>query len=267
MGSEDVNVVVFDCALDYLNGMKSSGVSLEPYWGSDSPCSTSEGVFERFVVSAQNYQSMPNIIGITKNPDRKKAVEKILHNYDIDYLKSLEPNDLYAQFCEKFEVKNADSKRNSWLKWRNAIVDSAQFLSEFKDYGDFEEFVNRFDYNVHTRMALPLLIGERISGIGFALACDMLKELGYQAYPKPDVNLMQVFEALGLSDGKPLDTFQAIVKIADVCSKVKGELVTPYNVDKVFWLICSGNFYFDKKKVKSKKADFIEYAKEKMSKL
>ncbi len=31
----------------------------------------------------------------------------------------------------------------------------------------FEEFVLLFDYNVHTRMALPLLISKKINGIGF----------------------------------------------------------------------------------------------------
>ncbi len=267
MGKEDINVVVYECALDYLNGMKPAGCNLEPYFYSESKCSTLENVYERFIISAQNYQSMPNVIGITKNEDRKKAVKKILHKYDIEYIKGLNPDDLYVRFREEFGVTSADSKRNSWAKWSNAIVDSAKFLSEFDDYKEFDDFVNRFNYNVHTRMALPLLIGERISGMGFALACDMLKELGYLEYPKPDVHLLQVFQALGLSDGKPLDTFQAIIRMADIVSITKNEKITPYKVDKIFWLICSGRFYLESPKeikIKSKKEDFIDYAKGKL---
>jgi hypothetical protein len=38
--------------------------------------------------------------------------------------------------------------------------------------------------------------------------------------------------------------------------------VTPYNVDQVFWLIGSGNFYFAGLKTDRNRDEFIEYAKE-----
>ena len=57
-------------------------------------------------------------------------------------------------------------------------------MSNFTDVDDFRSFVTQFDYNKPTRMALPLLISTKISGIGFALACDCLKELGFLSYPK-----------------------------------------------------------------------------------
>lgn len=61
------------------------------------------------------------------------------------------------------------------------------------------EFVSRFDYNISTRMALPLLISTKISGVGFALACDTLKELGFTNYPKPDVHMMDaVYQSMNL---------------------------------------------------------------------
>ena len=72
-------------------------------------------------------------------------------------------------------------------------------MSNFKDADDFRGFVAQFDYNRPTRMALPLLISTKIRGIGFALACDTLKELGFLSYPKPDVHLIEVFSKLGLS--------------------------------------------------------------------
>ncbi|MFB6273972.1 MAG: hypothetical protein ABEL51_13860, partial [Salinibacter sp.] len=69
---------------------------------------------------------------------------------------------------------------------------------------------------------------------GFALACDFLKELGWVAYPKPDVHLNAIFSGLGFSDGTDYATFKAIVRMAEVLYE------TAYAVDKLFWLIGSG---------------------------
>ena len=84
-----------------------------------------------------------------------------------------------------------------------------------------------FDYNIHTRVALPLLIDEKINGIGFALACDFLKELGFTSYSKPDVHIKDVFSALDLSGTDNLSVFEAVDRMATD----NGE--TPYKIDKV----------------------------------
>lgn len=111
-------------------------------------------------------------------------------------------------------------------------------------------------------MALPLLISQKISGVGFALACDTLKELGFTNYPKPDVHLMDVFSALGLSDNDPVSTFEAIVKMSENCKVFDAE-VSPYKVDKIFWLICSGRFYLETPEINigRHKKQFVELLK------
>ncbi len=111
---------------------------------------------------------------------------------------------------------------------------------------------------MHTRIALPLLISEKVSGIGFTLACDMLKELGYVNYPKPDAHLMDVLSELGLCEHELLPTFETAVTMAEVCEE------TPYKVDKVFWLICSGRFYKEEAengKIKPLRKKFIDEVK------
>ena len=62
------------------------------------------------------------------------------------------------------------------------------------------------------------------------------KELGYVNFPKPDVHLRDIFTALELcQDGDDDDQlFKAIIRVAGNAN------VTPYNVDKTFWLIGSG---------------------------
>mgnify|MGYP000910513740 FL=1 len=132
-------------------------------------------------------------------------------------------------------------------------------MCDFENVDDFKTFVNQFDYNLHTRMALPLLISTKISGIGFSLACDCLKELGYVNYPKPDVHLIDVFSGLGLSERNPISVFEAIVRMSDDCKEID-ESITPYKIDKIIWLICSGRFYQDDITIGRHKDDFIMMA-------
>ena len=44
------------------------------------------------------------------------------------------------------------------------------------------------------------MISVKVSGFGFPLAYDFLKELGYTEYKKPDVHLIDIFKGLGLID-------------------------------------------------------------------
>lgn len=205
-------------------------------------------VFEQFIASAQNYRSMPKTIQFYKRYD---AIKRILYDFDYKAVKLLSVDELTNLFRTEFNIQTTDNKYNSWRKWSRSIIEIAEFVNEFKDVDDFRAFVNQFSYNKQTRIALPLLISTKIYGIGFALACDSLKELGYTEYPKPDVHLMEVFSEIELSKKEPIDTFEAIVKMAEECGE------TPYKVDKVFWLICSGEFYLDKIKIPRHKDSLI----------
>ena len=83
-----------------------------------------------------------------------------------------------------------------------------------------------------------MLLSYEIHGFGFPLACDFLKEIGYTGFGKPDTHLKKIFGKLHLSrSSKDYDVFRAILRIAAHAGK------TPYEVDKIFWLVGSGNFY------------------------
>ncbi|MHC1761326.1 MAG: hypothetical protein AB9917_17800 [Negativicutes bacterium] len=84
-----------------------------------------------------------------------------------------------------------------------------------------------------------MIMAEEIYGIGYSLACDFLKELGFINYGKPDVHICQIFAGLGLCH-KTASPYE-IQKIIGQIAEAKG--VSPYNVDKLFWLIGSGDFY------------------------
>jgi thermostable 8-oxoguanine DNA glycosylase len=106
------------------------------------------------------------------------------------------------------------------------------------------------------------MISIEISGIGFPLACDFLKEIGFVEYGKPDVHLKDIFKALGIIDPdeksvtkQDYASLKAIDRIANACN------VTPFAVDKVFWLIGSGNFYLTGINIGRQKQKFINQIK------
>jgi len=101
-----------------------------------------------------------------------------------------------------------------------------------------------------------LLLGEEIKGFGLALACDFLKEIGYRDYPKPDVHLRKIFYNLGLAESEEdYAVYKSIVEMAEIVGK------DAYTVDKIFWLISSGNFYLENIKIGGNRDRFIEEAK------
>lgn len=200
---------------------------------------------------------MPNVIAFNK---REAEISEMLHGYDLQIISEMSVEKLYRDFRDRFNVTTPDNKHCSWYKWSCSVVDSAKFVKGFKDAADFDEFVKRFDYNAASRLALPLLIQSRVRGIGFALACDLLKELGYTNYPKPDVHMIDAFHALGLCERDPISAFDAIERMADDCKSVDPG-ITPYRVDKVIWLICSGNYYNENPpiRIKGQKKELIDY--------
>lgn len=110
---------------------------------------------------------------------------------------------------------------------------------------------------------MPLLISYEIDGIGFSLACDFLKELGCVQYGKPDTHIKDIFIELGLLTGASKYSSKAdylALKIIDDLAALNG--VTSYAVDKILWLVCSGNYYLDGIKIGNHKKAFIARMKE-----
>jgi hypothetical protein len=97
------------------------------------------------------------------------------------------------------------------------------------------------------------------------LACDFLNGLGYENFSKPDVHVKDIFGGLGLcAEGAgDYEVFRAVGRLAGNAG------VTPYNADKLFWLVGSGYFYDDphignKGRIGRHKKGFIEVARERL---
>lgn len=262
MDIKEKNQIVYKCANEYLKSILPENLTeqdLEKYFiGDKSDFTKLKDVFIQLIRSAQNYQRMPNTI---KFKERFNDIKIILYDFDYNKVAMLDAVDLYYNFRNKFNVISKDTKMNSWYKWSRSIIDAANFVCSFKDVEDFKHFISLYDYNTVTRMLLPLLISSKISGIGFPLACDFLKELGYLNYPKPDVHIVDIFSELGLSDRNIMNVFEAVIRMYEDCIEIDST-VSPYKIDKILWLICSGKFYLDGLTVTRHKEIFIKNMKE-----
>lgn len=98
-----------------------------------------------------------------------------------------------------------------------------------------------------------------IPGLGPALACDFLKECGCLWLSKPDTHLSKVFAESGIyTDGKNVKTYKVLTfdRAVEFCEQMfefaaavrkekNDESITPYKIDKMIWLMCTGNFYLE----------------------
>jgi hypothetical protein len=209
-------------------------------------------LFRAFLLHAQNRQGMPNSIG---NIDKLNSV---LYQFNPRMVVDNYPN--WESLFDAIDLGSYKppgrldklNKRSYWVIYCKAIISVANFLSRYISIEEFDTFVEGFLTNEHSRLALPLLVKEEIFGFGCALACDLLKEIGYPEFVKPDTHINDIARALGIS--KANSDFGIFKDVIAYCSRVKH---LPYEVDKLFWLVGSGKFYLNKIKINASKKDFI----------
>ncbi len=152
------------------------------------------------------------------------------------------------------------SHRSLWPQFFKSCVSSAKFISQFGDAEGFYAWADPLAENTFSNPGLPLILSQEIHGIGYALACDFLKEIGYLSYGKPDVHIKDIFRSIGLCSEHASDyeIQKILVTFANTCG------VTAYHLDKLFWLIGSGYFGLNPEVGKnghigSKKKEFIRH--------
>ena len=200
---------------------------------------TMDKVFGRLVGSIQNRSMMPNVIKYWKHP---QVFDKVLCGHSpqkvLDaYGDAGELYDIIRRNWPKEEKPLETEMKGLWKQWCEGVLSAARFLNGFNNVEELRKGFGSIYDNVWARPALPALLAMEISGIQFALACDFLKECGYD-YPKPDVHLTDVFEPIC----NTRDTFVIYRTITEYASKLN---MKAYKFDKMIWLVCSGNFYLD----------------------
>jgi hypothetical protein len=226
---------------------------------------TLAGLYEHLLESAQSANMKAGVIGGSIGGvgnlgrvlcDFEPA--EVLEKYRTDWEGVLD--DIVTQLEPRGIVPR--TPRSIWPRYCRTVLSGARFLSRFSSADDFYGWVVLFDEDDRARPALPLLLAQEIEGFGFALACDFLNGLGYENFSKPDVHVKDIFGALGLCPrgAGDYEVFEAVARVA------RNAGVTPYNADKLFWLVGSGYFYDDpqignKGRIGGHKKDFIDAAR------
>jgi len=240
----------------YLNDLANPlGVNYKAYLSPKKSPNNMKEVMHQFAFSLQNRQRVKNSI---KFKDNKNALQAILCQFEPKLICKTYRNgqEIFRKFTKNKKLRSEfKHSENTWKKYANYIYSASTFLSQFKNINDFNQFLDKFSYNTYTKSSLPMLLAKEIDGFGFALACDCLKELGLEYYPKPDVHIIEILKKLDLIDKKDqYIAYKTLIKIADQIG------CTAYSLDKIFWLNCTGNFDNDslqndtKRKTEHKKA-------------
>jgi hypothetical protein len=222
---------------------------------------TLSAIYERLLRSAQSAQSMPNVIGGSIGGIERLST--ILFGFDPAAVAERYPrseegckslfDDIRGQLAPRGKLNY--NPRSLWKRFCKAATSGAAFLADFPDARAFYGWVEPFDLDEDRRIQLATTIARQIDGIGFALACDFLKEVGFTNFSKPDVHIKEIFSQLGLSQSKDdIEVFKAVGRIA------RNVGVTAHEVDQLFWLVGSGDLYFAGYRLANSRAEFIALA-------
>ncbi len=263
---EELDRRAYALARSYLLGQEDISRELldrstRPPLATQKPATLAE-IYERLLRSAQSAQSMPNVIGGSIGGiDRLSAVLFDFNPVVVAerYHRSEEGcKNLFDDIREQLEPKGKlnYNPRSLWRRFCGTITSGAAFLAEFHDAQAFCAWVEPFDVDEDGRIEVATRIARQIDGIGFALACDFLKEVGFTNFSKPDVHIKEIFSQLGLSrSNDDVEVFKAVGRVA------RNAGATPYEVDQLFWMVGSGDLYFAGRRIANSRAEFIAYAR------
>ena len=270
MNQPDLDKAAYGLAKDFLlRSGADEGVTkelIEGYLHLSTPRPEAlPGVYESLLESAQSAERKATVIGGAIGGVRK--LEPLLCGFDPARVvrKYATGREVFEDVVTRLKPRGNinRSSKGMWPRYCLTILSGARFLSQFASADEFYAWVDAFDgMDDRGRPALPMLLAQEIDGFGFALACNFVKELGYENFSKPDAHVKEIFWALGLSPrgSSDYEVFKAVARVARHAG------VTPYDVDKLFWLIGSGDFNDNPEvglngKIGRRKKPFIETAK------
>lgn len=208
---------------------------------SNVPVPISE-LFARLLSSAQNANMKAGVIGGAIGGIQNLG--NVLFDFDpkkVEETFANDPDRLLNHIVKALRPRGQirTTPRSIWPKYCKTILSAAAFFTQFKDGKDFYAWANYLYGEPRSMAALPMILAAEIEGIGYPLACDFLKELGFVNYGKPDVHVIEIFAGIGLcpEGASPYHVQKAISQVAEAAG------VSAYAIDKVFWLIGSGKFY------------------------
>jgi len=264
---------LFEFAKDFLlsfDGITNADVELHLTSEYEKPNDLKK-IYKQFCWAAQNRQSAVNVISGSIKGESIDSLAEVLFDFSPKNVAEKYSKASAEELLDEIEKKIKPSgkirkeKRSLWPQYCRSVIHAAHFLKSFETAKKFYAWADFFANNSMAKPALPLMISIEVSGFGFPLACDFLKEIGYKEYGKPDVHLKDIFEELELIDKNEKSNLKQNYEILKIIDRIAlSNDTTAYAVDKVFWLIGSGNFYRLKKEFVGQKEKFILAVKKKI---
>lgn len=246
---------------------------LKEYYSPDK----SKSPYHCLASSLQNSASSGMDRSIKFNGENHEKIKEILMDFDPQRVCEEYPDDkaLYTAFVsqipdsgavsrderaskEKDETKKRriESKETHWEKYAKGMLEGARLLTSEVGKQLLQELIQ---YNANVKFdkkwaAKALKEMQNIHGLGFALTCDWLKECGCTWLAKPDVHIKKVYAAM-VSKEKDIQIDENKIKELDVVEyyydwakelQNNGHNVSAYQLDRMIWLICTGEFFKDK---------------------
>ena len=201
-------------------------------------------LYSGYVFTLQNSVMMSNVIKLQELDNR------FLLNYNCDKIIETYGNSV-TKFFKAVKKDNSHVKtygRKLWKRFAFGVLDGAKFFSQFKSMRDFDKFIKPYaQLETEGAIILAQSIGSgHLRGLRFALAMDFLKNSGTSISPycvKPDSHLLNTIPYIGIIKGKhkgfklELEVVRAVGKL----SMMSG--YSNFEIDKLFWLATSVNFY------------------------
>lgn len=228
----------------------------------EGACSN-ESIVERLCSSLQNSGQMRNSIMFNeKNKENRDKIKEAVCDYDSAIFIKRYANweSLYDSFIKnglKDNGKNRQVKKEysnnipltNWEKYAKGLFEGINFLANnngfeiVKGLIDLTSTINKItDIEINKIKT----ISNYIPGFGLALACDWLKECGCTWLVKPDIHIIEVYKHLINSENDKIKNEDLIIDMFDYSILIQHEVdksMTAYKLDKMIWLICTGDFY------------------------
>lgn len=206
-----------------------------------------EDILSGMLYSAQNKQDANRVIEGSVDTGWD-GMRELLLGFDPQAILETWSDDklLFRYFKDSGRVSGQmrDRPTSRWPQFCKSVLSASRFIERFATGAEFVAWVETFRKNPDTAAALPLILAEEIDGFGLALACDFLKELGFEEFPKPDVHIKNLAHQLGISSST--SDYMLLRDLMRLEPLLTPEKVSLYSFDKYLWLIGSGRFYLVK---------------------
>jgi hypothetical protein len=207
-------------------------------------------VFGRSVLSLANRKMLYNVL--LGGPELCEAVfsayQELLFDFDparVFAAYQARRELLLARLVQARGLQGAQAERqlthprSLFRLYTRGIVAGAACFAQFADGADFARMV-RGQIAAGREAAIGLPCKFRFPGLSYALAADLLKEVGVREVGKPDVHVRRCLAAIGWAGQYASDL--AVQEVFWNAWQVLGDGYPPVTLDKLFFLVGSGRF-------------------------